>query len=207
MAKKVIRAHIDAVVARIEAARRAAAIASRVPYTKRRAIKRSLATRIAEGLHGDAFHTNVLQSIPGLIKLASRGREVIEKKKRELGATLPGTNYVGPGNPMDLGLPITDGDALAYEHDLAYGRLLDSGVPPKLVYAGLTQADDDAIRAARHLLMNHPDPTALAVFIGLGLKRGASRAVVSALKLVPEPLLKALDLAAIRQFFPDPVVK
>lgn len=196
-----------ALVKRIEKARSIAARASGVSLTKRKGTERSLATRAAEALKGDAFHVNVVQSIPGLLRLAARGREVIEKNKRGLGATLPGTRYVGPGNPMDLGLPLTDGDALAYEHDLAYGRLLDAGISPKRVYTGLTQADDDAIRAARHVLMSHADPTALAVFIGLGLKRGASRMVAQALDTVPEPILKRLDLGAIRKFYPDVVVK
>lgn len=34
--------------------------------------------------------------------------------------TLPGTKYVGPGNSMNLGTPVVNIDADAYEHDHAY---------------------------------------------------------------------------------------
>ena len=190
----------------IERARKAAAQASKGAYKPTKRKGRSLATRLASKVKGDAFYTNVLQSVPGLIKLAARGRETLQKSRAGLGKTLPGTKYVGPGNPMDLGLPLTDGDALAYEHDMAYGRLLDHGVPPAIVYAGLTQADNDAIRSARNLLKIHPDPTALAVYLGLGLKRGASRLVVDALGTIPAPIRRKLDLEAIREFYPDNVV-
>ena len=41
------------------------------------------------------------------------------------GVTLPGSDYIGPGNPINIDAPRHEADAIAKEHDVAYQRLIE----------------------------------------------------------------------------------
>lgn len=43
-----------------------------------------------------------------------------ENNISDIGLTLPGSKYIGPGNSLNLGEPITDADEAAKIHDLTY---------------------------------------------------------------------------------------
>lgn len=55
--------------------------------------------------------------------------------------SLPGYKYLGPGNPLDKGEPTNANDWVAYFHDIGYGKIIESGQNPYLLWS---QADADA---------------------------------------------------------------
>ena len=84
------------------------------------------------------------------------------------GMTLPGSKYIGPGNKMDLGAPVNEADANAYQHDVDYDNYLKKGHSAKHVYTSYSDADE-------RLLRNTKANTAegLAVNLGMLAKKGA----------------------------------
>nr|UCS96330.1 MAG: VP1 [Parvoviridae sp.] len=74
----------------------------------------------------------------------------ITKLKKE-GITLPGTDYVGPGNPINIDAPRHNLDAIAKEHDVEYDRLLRyaqlTDLSPGQFKDLVSKADSKAIEA------------------------------------------------------------
>lgn len=66
-----------------------------------------------------------------------------DDRHRKRGWTLPGYNYMGPGNPLDNGPPTSADDNVAMEHDYAYQKYLDAGQNP---YWNYNQADEEAVK-------------------------------------------------------------
>lgn len=87
---------------------------------------------------------------------------------RGKGVTLPGSKYIGPGNPMDRGKPTSKADAQAYQHDIDYDNYIKSGVKSSKVYTRYSDADDRLRKASSHNL--HKDPNALAAYVGMSGK-------------------------------------
>lgn len=56
--------------------------------------------------------------------------------------TLPGYNYLGPGNQLDNGEPTNLSDYVAQDHDYEYQRYIDAGLNP---YLNFNEADQVAI--------------------------------------------------------------
>lgn len=56
--------------------------------------------------------------------------------------TLPGYNYLGPGNRLDKGPPTSRNDAVALKHDIGYQDLIDQGKDP---YYNWNDADETAL--------------------------------------------------------------
>ena len=52
--------------------------------------------------------------------------------------TLPGYNYLGPGNSLHKGPPTNENDAAAFRHDVEYGEIEDLGHDP---YSLWSEAD------------------------------------------------------------------
>jgi hypothetical protein len=97
--------------------------------------------------------------------------KMISRAAQGKGLVYPGTKYIGPGNPMNLGEPVSAGDAVAMKHDFEYGRLLEKGVKPWKLYAGFSEADKRAMKEA--------DVTAkhgLAIYMGMAVKKGLYKA-------------------------------
>lgn len=92
--------------------------------------------------------------------------QMLAKKALGLGITVPGTKYIGPGNPMKLGTPVNRADALAYEHDKAYDRYIKSGIPAKKVYGSYSKADKKLMDSA-----DTTTPDGLAAYLGMGAKK------------------------------------
>lgn len=55
--------------------------------------------------------------------------------------SLPGTNYIGPGNPVDRHPPLSSDDAIARDHDMAYSDYIAQGQDP---YWSYSKADERA---------------------------------------------------------------
>lgn len=92
--------------------------------------------------------------------------QLAAKKALGLGITVPGTKYIGPGNPMNLGKPVNKADALAYEHDMAYDKYIKSGIPAKKVYGSYSKADQKLQKAA-----DTTTPDGLAAYLGMKAKQ------------------------------------
>ena len=58
-------------------------------------------------------------SIAGGLALGA-GTSAIINRIKDKGAVLPGTDYVGPGNPINIDAPRSAVDAIAKEHDIGY---------------------------------------------------------------------------------------
>ena len=94
----------------------------------------------------------------------------IAKSLGSQGIVLPGSKYIGPGNSIDKGAPVSKGDAIAYQHDLEYDKLLGKAKHPSDVYLGYSHADNVALKEAwRHAKKG--DAHSLAVAAGLGIKK------------------------------------
>lgn len=69
---------------------------------------------------------------------------------KEKGATLPGTDYVGPGNNINIDAPRSASDAIAKEHDINYRDLLNAAnagqITVKQFAAVLDHFDNKAIQ-------------------------------------------------------------
>lgn len=57
--------------------------------------------------------------------------------------TLPGYKYLGPGNKLNKGLPTNYDDWVAYIHDIGYGKIIEQGGNPYLLWS---EADAEAFR-------------------------------------------------------------
>lgn len=77
--------------------------------------------------------------------------------------TYPGSRYIGPGNKLDEGKPLTKHDRLAYVHDHQYSELMEKGVNP---YFTFNEADVQMLRDADFRTIQ-----GAAVALGIGAKR------------------------------------
>ncbi len=85
----------------------------------------------------------------------------IYNKVTSSGATIPGTKYIGPGNPLDNGDPVSNADEDARQHDIAYSKGGDVSEPDQLAINQFTD----------HFVDNPLDIPALAGSIGLRTKQ------------------------------------
>lgn len=112
---------------------------------------------------------NVVGAATKLSKQVADPRNVY-KSIREKGLTLPGSNYIGPGNSLNKGKPTDRGDAIALQHDKDYDQYLKSGKRAKAVYTRYSRADARALRRAWKAVKKDGDAGALAVAVGMGVK-------------------------------------
>ena len=75
--------------------------------------------------------------------MRGNNKRKFDDRHRKRGWTLPGYNYMGPGNSLDNGPPTSADDNVAMEHDHAYQKYLDAGQDP---YWNYNQADEDAVK-------------------------------------------------------------
>lgn len=77
-------------------------------------------------------------------KLKKRKRDEQEElgKPKKRGWTLPGYNFIGPGNSLNNGIPTDNDDEIANVHDWDYKDIEDSGQDP---YWKWSNADDEAM--------------------------------------------------------------
>lgn len=110
------------------------------------------------------------------VKLHAKMANPINKAKfiinaaKGKGFTLPGSNYIGPGNPLLNGPPTSKTDAAARLHDYDYDRLIKQGVSKKNLYLGFSRADQR--------LLDRTDtstPEGLAVTLGMSAKKLAQK--------------------------------
>ncbi len=80
------------------------------------------------------------------------------------GIVLPGSNYIGPGNPMDREV-LSYGDFLAKKHDEAYGHYLDAGHTKTNVYGGFSEADKELMESS-----DLSTPEGMATYLGMKIK-------------------------------------
>jgi len=83
------------------------------------------------------------------------------------GLVLPGSKYIGPGNPLNRGKPTSKADAAARLHDIDYDRLLKQGVKSSKLYLGFSKADERLMKRS-----DVTTPEGLATFGGMAVKKG-----------------------------------
>lgn len=87
-------------------------------------------------------------------------------KAYSTGATVPGTHYIGPGNPIDSGDPVSGADYDARKHDIGYG--LDT--------INVSDLDNTAIvEFGDHFAENNLDAPALLGHLGLKAKQAVEK--------------------------------
>ena len=83
---------------------------------------------------------------------------------RGKGIVLPGSNYIGPGNPMGRKVK-SKGDALAKTHDEAYSKMLAKGHSKKAVYTKFSDADKRLMKKS-----DVTTPEGVATYAGMKAK-------------------------------------
>lgn len=104
-------------------------------------------------------HTAPLAILHGL----AFSPQVYDNWKRTGAITYPGSRYIGPGNKLDEGEPLTYHDRLAYVHDHQYDELMKKGINP---YFTFNEADKQMLRDADFRTVQ-----GAAVALGIGAKR------------------------------------
>ena len=85
------------------------------------------------------------------------------------GFVFPGSNYIGPGNPMNRSVT-SRMDEFARIHDIDYGELLKQGIDPKKVYCGFSEADERLMGSS-----DTTTPEGLACYGGMAVKKAIDR--------------------------------
>lgn len=108
------------------------------------------------------------------VKIAKMGKDLAAGK----GLVLPGSNYIGPGNPMGRAVK-SKGDALAKKHDEHYGRYIDKGkVPSRKVYTKYSDADSQLLKAS-----DTETPEGITTYLGMKAKKLAHDAGLTGKRL------------------------
>lgn len=99
---------------------------------------------------------------------------------RGKGLVVPGTKYLGPGNPLQSGAPTSSTDRLARIHDHEYNDYLSSGISKKRLYLGFSEADQRLMDAA-----DKTTTQGLAAYSGMGAKKILSK--ITRQKTIKDP--------------------
>lgn len=91
---------------------------------------------------------------------------MLNRARKGKGLVLPGSKYIGPGNPINSGKPVNKDDALARQHDIDYDNYLKKGVKSKDLYLGYSDADKRLLRKA-----DATTPEGFATTVGMGAKK------------------------------------
>lgn len=104
----------------------------------------------------------------GLGALAAAAGAGIVSQVSKTGIQVPGTNYVGPGNPLDNGKPTSLVDEDAREHDISYSK---SSNPIDISFS-----DSNTIQKfGDHFIEDNSDITALIGRTGLQIKKAVEK--------------------------------
>lgn len=86
--------------------------------------------------------------------------------------TLPGTEYVGPGNEIKIDAPKISSDVVAKEHDIEYERLINAEISNKQFQEGIMAADKLAIDKFREDYNTYGNWQSKVGQFGLQIKHG-----------------------------------
>lgn len=100
----------------------------------------------------------------------------IANRYKNKGAVLPGSNYIGPGNPLDAGEPTGDADKVAQVHDHDYQDIInqakEAGISRRQFQEAIRKADDRAIEKFWNVWDTTHDWKAAVGYLGLRIKAG-----------------------------------
>lgn len=122
------------------------------------------------------------------VKLARRVTNPLNITKMSInaargkGLVLPGSRYIGPGNSLNAGTPLSSADYAARQHDRDYDKLLKRGVKPSKLYAGFSQADERLMKRS-----DVTTPDGLATYGGMLAKKGLYKLGLTGKKIRDEP--------------------
>ncbi|UQS94399.1 MAG: structural protein [Corparats virus 3] len=104
---------------------------------------------------------------------AKKGTEYVT----ENGLTLPGTDYVGPGNKINIDAPRHETDAVAKEHDVAYETAQQNAQSRDEFESHISAADNDAIAQFQDAYNANGDWQSKVAEYGLRAKSGVETAI------------------------------
>lgn len=81
------------------------------------------------------------------------------------GLTYPGSNYIGPGNPMNR-KTLSKEDESAKQHDVDYANYLKKGHSKKRIYLGYSDADERLLKKTKANTAQ-----GIAINLGMGAKK------------------------------------
>lgn len=128
------------------------------------------AQRFASRLNKTALQAKALATV--FWKMRSNWRPFLARGLTQGKWMYPGVNYIGPGNKLDEGKPVSYHDRLAYQHDHQYAYLQRKGVNP---YFTFNNADRAMIAK-----VDTTSDEGMAEWLGMNAKRvfKSNRAVV-----------------------------
>lgn len=103
--------------------------------------------------------------------------KMVKDAAKGKGVVLPGSNYIGPGNPMGRKVK-SKGDALAKKHDEDYDRYIKAGYSKKKVYAGFSDADKRLMKKS-----DVTTPEGVATYAGMKAKQLLHKTGITGKKL------------------------
>jgi len=124
---------------------------------------KKIAKGAVKGVRVGVAATRLVKRMTNPINLGKMAAGAVSGK----GLVLPGSKYIGPGNPMNRGKPTSSADAAARLHDLDYGKLLKRGVKPSKLYLGFSRADERLMKRS-----DVTTPEGLATYGGMSVKKG-----------------------------------
>ncbi len=147
-------------------------IPSKVRYAAGKAIKAISARapksiqKVGGAVKGVLKRAKAAGQLYGRLRNPKNQFKMVKNLVKGKGLTLPGSKYIGPGNPMNRGKPVDKADANAYQHDIDYDNYLKKGVKKKDVYLGYSDADERLLKNTKA-----DTPNGLAVNLGIGAKK------------------------------------
>lgn len=93
-------------------------------------------------------------------------KKAMKDYKEGKGLVLAGSRYIGPGNPLNAGEPLSKDDANAKQHDIDYDNYLKKGVKAKDLYLGYSDADKRLLDKT-----SATTPEGFAITAGMGAKK------------------------------------
>lgn len=108
--------------------------------------------------------------------------KMVKNAAKGKGLVLPGSNYIGPGNPMNRKVK-SKGDALAKRHDEDYDRMLKAGYSKKKVYGGFSEADKRLMKKS-----DVTTPEGIATYTGMKAKHMLSKTGLTGKRITQKKL-------------------
>lgn len=115
---------------------------------------------------GGALATGTAGVLGGLAATGTIS-SAISSKQNKPGLTLPGHNYIGPGNELNNGIPIDMDDSIAQEHDIAYEQAKNKD--------DIFKADQQALNEFGIDFYENKNLHSGLGFVGIGIKHSVEK--------------------------------
>lgn len=134
-----------------------------------KAIKRKVSDEIRKAKKSGKHALGVARAATKVAKTLANPKnqaKIIGTAMKGEGLVYPGSNYIGPGNPLRGQKEKSKADRAAHKHDREYHELLRKGVNKRKLYTGFSEADGRLLKKS-DLTTEH----GLVTGLGMGAKR------------------------------------